>query len=158
MIKNFERYHGLALSRLLHATGLEIGIRAITDSGNSSYVLNGRIGLYVKYSTKRLSPWQFSFNREHLKEVFLLKRQTKELAVVLVCGNDGIAALTFAEFELVLGQQFNEVGWIAVSRRKAHMYGIKGSAGELPYKVADNECPSKVLFFSHINQKQMNGN
>lgn len=148
MTKDFELFHGLVFSRLLHATGQEIRIKAVADSGNSSYVLNGRIGLYIKYSAKRLSPWQFSFNRAHLEEILLLKRQTKAIVVVLVCGKDGIAALTFVEFKRVLGLQFDDVGWITVSRRKAEMYGIKGSAGELTHKVADNEGPSKILVLS----------
>jgi len=81
----------------------------------------------------------------HLHEIRQLQTQTKAIAIALVCGRDGIATLTFAEFKLVLGQTLRDGGWISVSRKKAEMYAVKGSCGELSHKVADNDAARKIL-------------
>lgn len=148
MIKDFEFYHGLVFSRLLHETGMEIALKTTADSGNSSYVVSRCGGLYIKYSTKRLSPWHFSFNTAHLHEIRQLQTQTRAIVIALVCGRDGIATLTFAEFKFVLGETLRDAGWISVSRKKAEMYAVKGSCGELSHKVADNDASRKILSIS----------
>jgi len=58
MIKEFEFYHGAVLSGLAHADR-PVSLKLYPTSSNSSYVINDTIGIFVKYSSKRMSPWKF---------------------------------------------------------------------------------------------------
>lgn len=145
MIRDFEFFHGVVFSRLFHATETTVTVRRCKGLSNSAYVINGNTGLYIKYSASRLTPWQFCFNKAHLNEVLLMKRKLNHIAVALVCGEDGMAVLTFNEFINVLGEIFQDAGWITVSRRKREKYCVKGSAADLKYKVADSEGVTKIV-------------
>ena len=52
MIKEFEFYHGVVLSRLIHS-GSSITIKTHKTDSNASYILNNSIGLYIKHSKKK---------------------------------------------------------------------------------------------------------
>jgi hypothetical protein len=68
MISEFEFFHGVVFARMLHVTQrqLAISIKPYSASDNAAYLINGTIGIYIKYSSKRLSPWRFSFQKRHL--------------------------------------------------------------------------------------------
>jgi hypothetical protein len=54
MISEFEFYHGVVFARMLHAMQRELAIKPYSPSDNAAYVVDGSIGIYIKYSTKRL--------------------------------------------------------------------------------------------------------
>jgi hypothetical protein len=56
MIREHELYHGAALHKLISVGEFPIEIKPFAQSkGNSSYVINGRVGVYIKHSTLRMS-------------------------------------------------------------------------------------------------------
>jgi hypothetical protein len=67
------------------------------------------------------------------------------LDTIFVCNDDGFVVLRFVEFNLVLKDTHNGVGWVKISRNPREMYLVKGSNGELPFKVGRNELPEKIL-------------
>lgn len=144
MIKEFEFYHGAALARLIHATQ-PVSVEIYPTKSNSSYVVNNRIGVFIKYSSKRMSPWRFSFHKEHQDEILEMKNKLDEVFVVLVCQDDGIATLNFDELKHVLNDDHEQTEWISASRKPREKYTIKGSDGKLKCKIGDNEFPKKVL-------------
>ena len=146
MIKEVERYHGIALARLIRDGEAVHRIRR-HSSVRSAYVLDEAVGLYVKYSTSRLSPWTFNFRVEHRNEMAELNVEVGALYVVLVCGKDGIVALDQGEVLQLLGERDDYVEWVRVDRTRNQKYGVSGSAGRLALKVADNAFPGKVLAF-----------
>jgi len=144
MIRDIERYHGIVLARLIRADMAVNQIRS-HPSIRSAYVLNESVGLYVKYSTSRLSPWKFNFQLEHRSEIATLASEIGRLSVILVCGLDGIVALDEAEIVQLLGERDDPLEWVRVDRIRNQMYGVSGSAGRLAAKVADNAFPGKVF-------------
>ena len=72
MIYTYDYYHGSAINRLLD-TGKSIKLMNFPSDTNSSYTLNDKIGLFVKYSEKRISPWRFNFNKSHQQELNHMK-------------------------------------------------------------------------------------
>lgn len=107
-------------------------------------MLNDHVGLYVKYSTNRLSPWGFSFADAHQAEVARLAGEHADCFVALVCGQDGIACLNTAELGRVLDADHRTSEWVKATRRPNEKYTITGSDGRRGFKVADNEYPSKI--------------
>jgi len=74
-----------------------------------------------------------------------MKTRIGEVFVLLVCHDDGIVALSFAEIEHILDDTFAGTQWISASRTKRKMYTIKGSNGQLQFKIGRNDFPEKVL-------------
>ena len=112
---------------------------------NSSYIVNDKIGIYNKYSQKRISPWTFSFSEVHIEEIKIFKNDINNLFIILVCNDNGICCLTFEELCLVLSiENQNFPKWIKASRLKGEKYAISGSDGKLRYKIGNSDFPSKI--------------
>ena len=69
--------------------------------------------------------------------------------VVLVCGEDGIACLSKAEYSALLDDEFEPVEWIKAQRMAREKYTLSGSDSSKPFKVGDNEYPLKI--YSALN-------
>jgi len=145
MIKEFEFYHGLVFARILHATQKPISIKPFPSPDNASYVLNDKVGIYIKYSTKRLSPWRFSFQKRHQDEILDMKNKIGEVFLLLVCNDNGIVAMSFEEIKQILNEKHEQVEWISAARGKREMFAIKGSDGELEFKIGRKDFPSKLF-------------
>ena len=117
----------------------------MSDNSRSAYVVNEKVGLYIKYRTNRMSPWTFSFGVEHLDEISELRASFEHVFVALVCGFDGIACLTDAECAQRVGDSAHEGGWIRVERSLREKYAVTGSLDRKVRKVGDNEFPAKLL-------------
>lgn len=145
MIKEFEFYHGAVLGKLLHEAKKDLSISLYPTQSNSSYVLNNNIGLFIKYSSKRMSPWRFSLAKEHQDEILQIKNKLNEVFLLLVCGEDGIVTLSFEELKKILNETHEQMEWISVTRGRNTEYKIKGSDGSLNYKVSKKDFPRKIL-------------
>src|SRR5713101_7631019 len=108
MINEFEFYHGVTFARMLHDTQKELTIKPYSASDNAAYVVDGVIGVYIKYSSKRLSPWRFSFQRRHRDRINEMKADLSQVFLLLVCNDDGIVVLSFDEFKQILNEMHGE--------------------------------------------------
>jgi hypothetical protein len=93
--------------------------------------LNGRIGLHIKHCSKRLAPWGFTFTDENDAEVEWLRSQTDSLWIALVCGTDGIVALSYAEYQMVTDCAPDITKFIRVDRDRRTQYRVFGNGGRL---------------------------
>jgi len=138
MIKEFEMFHGIVLSRLTHKFG-QIQISSMVNGDNSSYVINGSIAIYIKFSKKRLTPWQFTFTNEHFNKIMVLSNQYPKVYVVFVCNDDGICCISLEEFLInITNIEVNCTKSILISRSKNEQYGVSGTDGKLKYKISDS--------------------
>lgn len=153
MIKEFEFYHGAVLANLLHGSGQSITIEPFPSESNASYIVNRNIGLFIKHSIKRMSPWRFSFAKEHQDEILGMKNKLGEVFLLLVCGEDGIVALNFEELKKVFNETHGPVEWISVSRNKNTEYTIKGSDGSLGHKISKKDFPRKLFQKDTVNKE-----
>ena len=144
MIKEFEFYHGAVLSRLAHADQ-PVSLKLYPTRSNASYVINDKVGIFVKHSSKRMSPWGFSFNKTHQDEILEMKNKLEQVFILLVCFDDGIVTLNFDELKKVLDDIHRAVEWIRVSRNPREKYSVSGSDGILKFKIGGNEFPGKIL-------------
>ena len=145
MIRDFEFFHGCVLAGAVHASAGPLSIRRFDESENAAYVLDNKRGLYIKYCTKRLSPWRFTFQRAHCDTILRMSNECEKVYVALVCKDDGVAILNLSEFRAVTESLPKADQWISAARRAREMYTIKGSSGELPFKVGLNEFNSKMF-------------
>lgn len=133
-IKKQEFYEGAALHLLARAGGIT-SIRYEAPF----FVLNNRIAVHLKYSTKGRSPWGFTFMPE--EQVLLQRRASQsEIVIGLVCGADGVAALMYADYRGLAAVRDASIH-IACYRRHGEHYEVSGPDGTCGSKVA----PSKWL-------------
>ncbi len=146
MIKEYERFHGAVLTRLVHQSKYKaIEIAPFPGETNASYVINKRVGLYIKHSTSRLSPWVFTFRKEHQNELYEMADVLDEVMVAFVCNDDGLAVLNYSELKLILDDKYDENEWVRIDRRAREKYTISGKDGRLKWKIGENEFPNKLM-------------
>lgn len=144
MSHEFEFYHGVALCRIIHNCP-SAAIRLFSPRSNSSYVVNGDTGIFIKYSTRRMSPWQFTFTGRHCDEISMMMRDLPRTFIVLVCRDNGIICLDAAETKQLLGGVSLTSCSIHASRKPREKYRVSGGPeGKITYKVADNQFPSRI--------------
>lgn len=140
---DYTFFHGSALVRLIQDPRT-YGIKLY--QGNHCYLVNKKSCIYLKHSTKRISPWQFTFLPEHLSEITDIQNDIKTLFVVLICNDDGICCLDYQEIaQLILIGNMNQTKSIRVSRSTREKYAVSGTDGKLKYKIGNNDFPRKVL-------------
>ena len=126
---DFERYHGIVLRALVLECPTD-GLHIKTHDAHgivNSFLINDSVGLFLKHSSKRLSPWIFGFNNDHLTELQLLSEHSEQTFVSLVCGYDGFLTLSMEEMkELADRKKADNSLTIHVRRRKRQMYAVGG--------------------------------
>src|SRR5687768_7152751 len=130
MIHSFEQYHGVVLRELVVRAPASLVIAARDDMGRvNSYSINSRVALHIKHSAKRLPPWQFTFNAENLAEIRRLEDIGSSLWLALVCGHDGIVALSGHELREINPPDCETTCFVRVDRDRRTMYRVFGTAG-----------------------------
>lgn len=145
MLKEFEFFHGVVFARILHGSKTPVSVTSYPTPSNSSYIVNDNVGIFIKYSSKRMSPWRFSFQKQHQDEILEMKNKLGEVYTALVCNDDGIVCLSFDELKIILDTQHEEVEWISIARGPREKYEVKGSDGKLKFKIGNSDFPDKVL-------------
>jgi hypothetical protein len=128
-IKKQEFYEGAALHLLARGGGIE-SIRYEAPF----FLLNDRLLVYLKYSTKGRSPWGFTFTKE--EQAVLKTKATKiQIMIGLVCGADGVAAVDYEDYVRVATPRKTAVH-VACYRKHGKHYDVNGPDGMLDRKVA----------------------
>ena len=143
-IHAYEYYHGAALNRIIDS-GKSLEIMTFPSDSNSSITINKNIGVFFKYSQLRISPWRFTFKKEHQDELMQMKELHKKLFIVFICFDDGFACLEWSELKKILDYDHKEVEFVSIKRMRKEKYTVNGSDGKLKYKIGQNEFPKKII-------------
>jgi hypothetical protein len=133
MISDLERYQGVALRQIIISAGQNINIGIANETGRIDCFRIEKTAFQIKYSTKRLSPWPFSFTADQMFEIADLIKKFNSAWMLLVYGVDGIVTLRAREFLSITEARPGGVCSIRVSRSKNSMYRVSGNAKELPF-------------------------
>jgi hypothetical protein len=131
VISELDRYHGVVLRKILVSCGAAVRVGVVDRSGRVDAFRVEDAAFQIKHSSKRLSPWQFTYVRENLLELSELRDQFQNVWVFLVCGQDGVVGLAYEELATIL--PLSEAGstWIRVRRSRNSMYRVSGPLGDL---------------------------
>jgi len=144
MINEFKAYHGSAFVELIDESGIPITLSRPYLSNNAIYVLNDTIGLYLKHSVKRISPWRFTFHKEHVSEIAELLLNFEIVNLVLICGRDSIAVIDSDEIRAILPITRPEASWVSVQTGHNTMLTVEGSSGNLKRKIRKSKPFSRL--------------
>lgn len=102
----------------------------------NAFVINGKVGVFMKHSTKRMSPWRFTFNLDQVSDLLDLEAACHDTFTVFVCGDDGIVTLDVGSLHQIMTFDDSEHAWVRIERPPRSQYDIAGNRAELPNKVA----------------------
>ncbi|MEK7089163.1 MAG: hypothetical protein AAB913_03475 [Patescibacteria group bacterium] len=128
MIDKLHYYHGAAIVSLLE----EDGNVSVKKKGLLGYVINNEVFVFLKYTTKARSPWKFSFDQEDVDRCLNMKSEYGTIVLGLICGGDGVCALTWDETQSLLDIR---PGWISAQRKHNESYKVIGSVSKLRRKI-----------------------
>ncbi|WP_024512228.1 hypothetical protein [Bradyrhizobium sp. ARR65] len=137
MLDDYEFYQGVVLRHLALEADYSVSFRPFVREGRiNAFVVNGRLGVYIKHSSKRMSPWRFTFTIEQAADLLDLEHKFSDSFVVFVCGTDGLVTLSFADLHSIVSFQESENAWVSISRPPRTQYELAGNRGELKYKIS----------------------
>lgn len=108
-------------------------------------VLFKKIGVFIKTSDKRRSPWRYTFIRDHQTEIDILNEDLDFSFVVFVNGDDGVACLTYEDLKQILDHDHEDAEWVSVKRPLRGQYIVSGNDGDLSKKIANSSFPGLIL-------------
>ena len=104
-----------------------------------------KIGLYIKISNKRISPWRYTFLKNHQKEISRMHDECKNVFVLLIAGNDGVVLLTYDNLKKLLDEQFEATEWLSVSRKYNQYYRVDGHDSKKKINIPKNSFPEVIV-------------
>ena len=135
MINEFKSYHGSAFAELIDESLVPVELFRPDLLNNSYYVLNGKIGFYVKHSTRRLAPWRFTFHADHIQDLSNIIEKHEFCFVILICGRDSMAVIESAEIQKLLPIGKPAISWVSVQTSHNTSLTVEGSSGSLKRKL-----------------------
>ena len=156
-ISHEDQLHGAVISRLITSISSyseSISVNLEIGKSSSMYTLNIfenqtrknlKIGVHVKISKKRLSPWRYTFDQNNQEDIMDLALSTDELFIIFVAGLDGFAALSYNELKKILDDNFDDSEWVSVSRKIRQSYRVDGKDSSKKIVLPKNVFPAKVL-------------
>jgi hypothetical protein len=128
-IRKQEFYEGAAL-HLLARSGRITSIRYEPPL----FVVNNRLLVLLKYSTRGRSPWGFTFSADE-QTLLCSKASESTVVIALICGSDGVAAVTYEAYSRVAARRRSAIHLACYRNHGAH-YEVNGPDGTLERKVA----------------------
>ncbi|MDC0989108.1 hypothetical protein OAR29_01075 [Rhodospirillales bacterium] len=150
--------HSYVLNRIVSDLSLieEYTFKMQNTISKSAYSINlyssssiiGKIGVFIKTSEKRRSPWNYTFTLDHQTEIDLMKEEYDEVFTILVNGTDGVVCFDYTTLKELLDDNHENTEWIRVKRDLGEQYSVSGKDGKLTRKISDKEFPRSVLEFA----------
>jgi hypothetical protein len=136
MLDEYEFYQGAVIRQLIVNSDTSMSFRPFVRLGRiTAFVMNGRVGLYVKHSSKRMSPWRFTFTIEQAADLLDLEARFPNSFLVFVCEADGLVTLPFSMLHEIVNFQDSDNAWVSISRPPRAQYSVAGNREELEKKV-----------------------
>jgi hypothetical protein len=128
-IKKQEFYEGAALHLLVRG-GRVTNVRYRAPL----FIINRRLCVLLKYSTKVRSPWGFTFTPAEQR---LLRAVAAEFptAIGLICASDGVVAINYDAYASIAPPR-NGALHVACYRNHGEHYDVSGPEGWLERKIA----------------------
>jgi hypothetical protein len=153
MFDDYEFYQGVVLRNLIVNANYSAIIRPFVKEGRiSAFVVNARIGVFVKHSTKRISPWRFTFTLDQVSDLLDLESKFFDSFVVFVCGDDGLVTLDVGSLHQIVTFDDAEKAWVAVERKPRSQYSVWGNRAELQYKIANGTTAIQDTLKSRLQE------
>ena len=152
-INSTAKYQGYVLTSITQALSDIEGVTVSLKSGKdrSAFIYTCRknertlsLGVYIKISTARRSPWRYTFLKQHQEAVELMNGVCDETFIVFVNDDDGVACVDFKGLKELLDDTFEDAEWVSVSRKLNESYTLAGKDGKLSGKSKRSSFPGAI--------------
>tara|TARA_Y100000991_G_C21947761_1_gene338241 strand:+ start:731 stop:1291 length:561 start_codon:yes stop_codon:yes gene_type:complete len=171
-ISDTNTLHGGALIMLMeaiHNTNPKIKYSIDFCESKSKYKINFSceewqkkeisLGLFIKHSQKRISPWRYTFTKEHQNEIIDLFKTCDSVFILLIASQKGIAVINKSLYEELLDENIDESEWISLSRKHNENFRIRSKDKNKKDTLAKNCFPNLITDFlknlSEENEKKL---
>jgi hypothetical protein len=136
MTPDYQFYHGALLHEIITCAGSKTCVELRNFHGRGdAFVFNGAVGLLIKHSASRLTPWTFTFSKDHVGEIRSLRAETRLCFIGFICGDDGFACVRDVELVTILSPTEKDVASVRIERRPRKMYRVSSGGNELSGKL-----------------------
>lgn len=137
MLDDYELYQGVVLRQIVVESHAAVQVTPFERAGRvNAYILGEKIGLFIKHSSKRMSPWSFTFHIDQIGDLLDLEIAYPVSFCAFVCGIDGVVTLDIGTLHQLVTFENSDAAWLRISRKPRTMYSVGGNRGDLPQKVA----------------------
>jgi hypothetical protein len=145
-IPEYHSIEGQALS-LITSVGNFTGLTKIADIAGHAWAINNVRAIYVKHATSNRSPWVFNFASDHQSAVRSLfnKYGDDKTFIVMVCGREGICALTYGNYSATLEEDFTAQKYLKISKPSGGGFRVEGTNKRLQGVIPLNRFPSVIF-------------
>jgi hypothetical protein len=141
----FLRYHGSFLASLIDNSTSPVEVQREFTNDNHLYVFNKKVGAYVTYNSKRMTPWTFSFEPKHVQSIWDLFDRHSDAFVILVCGFETTAVLHKSEVLTLLPKDSTSNSSITIRTGHDRKLAVSGTSGELKTKISKTKTYERLL-------------
>lgn len=152
MITDTAKFHGVVLINLIEDISSGLSIRKLNTEISGIYLLNEKIPLFLKYASKRTSPWSFTFHSTHLQCYYELTVEYGDCLMVLICGSDGVVTLGNFEMRRIVVPGSDEQKRVTVTRKLKHMYSVNGSDGDIEKRISRKSLTEYVTSILNLGE------
>jgi len=75
----------------------------------------------------------------------MMNEEFRKVFLLLVCRDDGVVVLNFDELTALINNGCASAEWISATRSRRQMYLVRGSQGQLDFKIGKDEFPQKIF-------------
>jgi hypothetical protein len=155
MSDEYEFYQGLVLRQLIAESEISVIVRPFLREGRiNAFVFNGKVGVFIKHSAKRMSPWRFTFNIDQAADLLDLETRLIRSFTVFVCGDDGLVTLSMASLHEIVSFQDSEHAWVRIDRKPRSQYSVSGNRAELSHKVPTGTSPIHDVIIGMVRERK----
>ncbi|KKE80045.1 hypothetical protein NSA56_10135 [Oceanobacillus caeni] len=138
-----DLYHGAVLSQISEHPSFH-ALKKV-DSEYGHYLVNQDTRLFVKYLTKKSSPWNFKFSVSEMQSIQHVMKKTNNVFLCLVCGQETICALNKNELRNLINLNSAETQYIIVEVPTGGSMHVKGTTRTLERTLRHNSFPGKLF-------------
>ncbi len=141
-VQEQDIFHGPGLVQIVQHESFKALNRGSAKYGH--YLINTNRHVFAKYSSRKRSPWQFTFQLEDLASIESASSKGPTY-VMLACGHETVCALTLDELREVVDLDASVQQTIIVDVPRGGSCHVKGSLGKMKKTVPHNAFPRKLF-------------
>lgn len=141
----FLRFHGSFLAALIDNSSKPVEIAREFPGDNHLYVFNKKVGAYLTYNSKRMSPWTFSFEPKHVQVIMDLFERYEDAFIILVCGFETSAVIHKSDVLKLLPIDSTSNSSITIRTGHDRKLAVSGTSGELKAKISKTKTYERLL-------------
>ena len=141
LLESLEKYEKISSYKLFSNESKSSYILTLCINNNKKI----KIGLYLKHSRNRVSPWGFSFKDYQQEEINTLSNECDSIFILLITNQEGVAVVNKQVLPKLFDETIDESEWISVSRKIRQNFRVSSKDGVEKMIIPKNSFPNQII-------------